>query len=102
MATPFSRTLRSLAADRPRRSAVSLALGVALLAGWLAWMFVARVAVYVTSPEARVEIDKVAHPIQAPLSGRVVAVSMELGKQVHAGDVLVELDVEAQRLEVDR
>ncbi len=100
MASPFSRTLRSVREDGARRSRSALAAGLLLLAAWTCWLFFSRLPVYVTSTEARLEIDRAAHPIQAPLAGRVTRVAMQLGLDVRAGDALVELDIEPQRLEL--
>lgn len=52
MATPFSRTLRSLSSDSFRASVVSLSLGMLALVLWLAWFFLARITIYETSQNA--------------------------------------------------
>ncbi|MEJ7734218.1 MAG: biotin/lipoyl-binding protein [Polyangiaceae bacterium] len=59
-------------------------------------------AVYVASPNARIEIARLTHPLQAPVSGRITALHATLGRTVAVGDVLVELDVEPQRLELEQ
>jgi len=96
MASPFSRTLRSLESDG-HRWARGLAPAVLLLAAWGAWFVSARVAVYEVSDSARLEADRAAHPIDAPVDGRIVAVHWQLGQRVAAGDVLVELEANEQR-----
>jgi membrane fusion protein (multidrug efflux system) len=45
-----------------------------------------------------VEVDRAPHPIEAPVAGTVVASHLVIGREVAAGDVLVELDVEPLRL----
>src|SRR5262249_47128971 len=40
-------------------------------------------------------------PLQASVAGRVVATRMILGREVQAGDVLVELDIETERLRLE-
>ena len=100
MATAFARTLRSVSDDRARRSTFALVVGLGLLAAWSTWFCCSTLPVYVTSTQARVEVDRAAYPIQAPLAGRIALVTMQLGMDVHAGDALVELDTEPQRLEV--
>lgn len=89
-----------MADDRARGSSVMLLTGIAMLVAWSCWLLFSKLPVYVTSAEARIEIDRAAHPIQSPLSGRIVVVTMRLGMEVQAGDALVELDTEPQRLEV--
>jgi membrane fusion protein (multidrug efflux system) len=91
MAAPFSRSMRFLATDSPRVSRVALLVGTLLLGAWLTWFFGARVAVYVVSETARVEVGRVAYRVDAPVTGQVAAVHLALGRDVKAGDVLVEL-----------
>src|ERR1041384_303176 len=101
MPTPFSRTARSLNADAYRRSTLGLLIMVAVLGAWVAWLFAAKVAIYETSDQARLEVDNAVPPIESPIFGRVVATNLIMGREVQAGDVLVELDAEAQRLQLN-
>jgi len=101
MATPFSRTLRALKADSFRGSLLALACVIALLGGWMAWFFLARVARYEVTDTARLEVDQETHPVQSPVLARVVSSNLVLGKEVKAGDVLVQLDANAERLQVE-
>jgi len=100
MSTAFSRTLRLLDADRGRLSLAGLLGGIALLGGWTAWALLARVTLYEVTPAARLEVDRAIYPIQAPLLGRVSATTLAVGRAVQAGEVLVELDTSAERLQV--
>jgi len=100
MATPFSRTFRALEADSFRGSLLALACVIALLGGWLAWFFLAKVARYEVTETARLEVDQETHPVQSPVLARVVASNLVLGKEVRAGDVLLELDSNAEQLQV--
>ncbi|WP_434045377.1 MULTISPECIES: hypothetical protein [Sorangium] len=72
MASVFSRTQRALDVDNPRRVVLELALVLSLLAGWAAWLALARVAVYVSSDEARIEAGGAA-PAAGAGAPRVVA-----------------------------
>jgi membrane fusion protein (multidrug efflux system) len=100
MATGFSRTLRSLEADRFRRTALVL-VGAALLLGiWGVWATKARLGLYEVTENARLEIDNAVYPLQAPSAGRVVAASMVIGQEVAEGDVLVELESAPQTFEL--
>ncbi|MFL6263425.1 MAG: HlyD family secretion protein [Thermoanaerobaculia bacterium] len=92
MPNPFSRTLRSLESDGHRRWILGLVPALLLLAAWSAWFFGTRVAVYEVSDRARIEAEREAHPVQAPVDGRVAALHWRLGQEVAAGDVLVELE----------
>jgi membrane fusion protein (multidrug efflux system) len=99
MPATFSRTLRSLEADGPRCRTVNL-LVLALAAAWGAWSFLGRVGVYEVTREARLEVDNAAHPVASPVEGRVVETRVTIGREVRAGDVLIVLDAQAQRLAI--
>ena len=96
MATAFTRTLRSLAADRFRNSAVALLAGFVLVSAWGYWACASRVTLYEITETARLEVVSAIYPLQSPIDGRVTASTLEVGREVHEGDVLVELDVEPQ------
>jgi len=100
MPSPFSRTIRSLNAERSRLSAAAALVSVAILGGWSLWFIAARVTVYETSEAARLEVDSSVHPIEAAVSGRVIRTSLAIGREVQAGDVLVEMESDAQRLQL--
>ncbi len=100
MAASFSRTLRSLRNERPRRSALGLLLVVVLLAGWASWMVLARLTVYEVSNTARLEVRQQAHNVQASVGGQVVATHLELGARVEQGALLLELNAEQENLEL--
>ena len=100
MATAFTRTLRSLAVDRFRNTAIALLAGVAFAGAWAYWAYTSRVTLYEITESARMEVDRAIYPIQSPIDGRVTATTLEVGREVHEGDVLVELDVEPQRLQI--
>jgi multidrug resistance efflux pump len=100
MLSSFSRSVRSLAADSPRRPVLALLFATALLLAWTAWLFLARVAVYEVSDRADLQVDRAAHPIEAQFTGRVVSSNLMLDREVKSGDVLVELDADAQELQL--
>ena len=102
MATTFSRSMRSLEADGFRRSTLGLAWVGLMLAAGLGWFFFARITLYETAEGARLEVQHAAHPVEVPHAGRVVASFLTLGQQVQAGDLLVELDSESERLELEQ
>lgn len=100
MSTAFSRTVRSLQGDRFGVSNAAIAVVLILLAGWAAWFFGAELSVYAVSEHARLEVDHESHPVETRVSGQVVATSLELGRIVREGDVLVELDADPIRLQL--
>ena len=101
MSTPFSRSMQSLAADGFRYSLSGMLLAAVLLSAWAVWFFIARVTLYEVSVGARLEVSEAAHPVEAQVAGRVRATHLVLGQEVQGGDVLVELDVDAQRLQLE-
>jgi len=91
--------MRSLAADGFGRSLAGVLAATLLLGGWGAWFLLSRVAVYEVTQNARLEVDRAAYPIATPVAGRVAVTRLVVGQEVQAGEVLVELDAEAQRLQ---
>jgi multidrug resistance efflux pump len=100
MPSPFSRTIRSINAESSRLSTIALIVVAAILGGWALWFMAARVAIYETSEEARLEVDSAAHPIEAVAAGRVIKTNLAIGREVQAGEVLVELESDSQRLQL--
>jgi membrane fusion protein (multidrug efflux system) len=98
LASPFSRTTRSLAKDTSRFSLVVWLIAALLLGSWMAWFLFGTVNVYEVSKRARIEVRQAAHSIEASLPGRIVSTSLSIGQEVRLGDVLVELDATAERL----
>ena len=97
MSSPFSRSLRAIDSDRSR-TWWPAAVVAGLLAAWTAWFVFARVPLYETSASARIEAAAAAHPVQARLIGRTVRVNLTVGARVREGEVLVELEADAERL----
>ena len=102
MAYAFSRTLRALALDRSGSPAWLVATASLVVIGWLVWFFAARVTLYEVTPNARLEVDGAAHPIATTISGRVASTSLVLGQTVVAGQILVELDAEADKHKLEQ
>ncbi len=101
MANNFSRTLRALRADGPAGWLIQALVAALLLGLWGAWFFGSRVTVLAVSTSARAEVDRQAHPVDAPVAGRIARVDMQLGAEVEEGQLLVELEVEEQRSLLD-
>jgi multidrug resistance efflux pump len=98
----FRATNQQIARDRTRRQALLLLIPMLLMMLWGAWMYLARISVYASTDQARVEVAQTAFIVQAPISGRVVKSSLALGDEVRHGSVLVELEAEPQQLRVDQ
>ena len=101
MSMPFSRTLRSLSADSFKSWSIVLLVATLTLSLWLAWSIFAQIPLYVMTANARVEVSRDVHPIETPITGRVVAIHVALGKEVVAGEVLFELDARDQQLDLN-
>lgn len=100
MSTSFSRTMRSLESDNFRSWFVGLFLVVLALLAWGYWLIFSEITLYEISPVARLEVDRGVHPIEALVEGRVVRTELALGREVKAGEVLVEIDSSAQKLQL--
>lgn len=102
MAIAFSRSMRTLAHDRGSVSRWLATLAAIAFAGWLVWFFGAKVTVIAKSETGRVEVNQLAYGLDAPVAGRIVKLSAELGSKVAAGDVVFELDSEVdQKLQIE-
>jgi membrane fusion protein (multidrug efflux system) len=97
----FSTTRRTLEADSFLGTMLGLILVVGLLAAWGAWFLGAEVALYAVSNSARLEMRQAAHPVEAPVAGRVIASYLVLDREVHGGEILTELDAAAQQLQLE-
>jgi len=97
----FSRTLRSLDADKSWGPVLFMGVVIALLFAWTGWFCLARVSCYEVSERARLEVDRAAHPVQAAVSGRIISSQLVLDQQVKAGDVVVQLDSDSYRLQLE-
>jgi len=98
MPAAFPITGHSLRADRGFLATAFLLAGLALLAAWSAWAFSAAITRYEVSDSARLEVSGAASPVEASESGTVKASHLVLGQRVEAGQILLELDDQDQRL----
>lgn len=101
MSLPFSRTLRSLEADRSRRGPWIALAGIVVLGAWTTWAFAARVAVFAESSEARLAVRRAVFTLEAPIASPIEAVNAVLDQRVARGDVLFQLDDRGPRLARD-
>jgi len=101
MNSQFFRTLGELRSENTITSSILLGSVTCLMAAWVGWLCLARVAVYRTSLQAKVALVNGAVRIDAPVSGRIVATHFSLGDKVHAGDRLVELDSQVAKRQLD-
>src|SRR5690349_17904460 len=98
MPITFSRSVRSLNADNCRVSLWGIAMAASLLVASAGWFFLRRVEVYEAAGNARLEVERQVHPVTAVVAGRVLQSGLILGRKVQAGDVLIELDAESEKL----
>ncbi len=75
-------------------------LGVLVTGAWLGWFLFAEVTVYESSVQSQLEVNSAANPVEAAVEGQVVSTALELGREVRAGEVLVELDSTNLRLQL--
>src|SRR5205814_2631652 len=94
----FSRSMRRLESDGSRPSFIFLGIISVIIALWATWFVKARVAVYASTGVARLEVNQENHPVDAPVVGRVAAVHFVAGQRVEAGDLLLEIDANPERL----
>src|SRR5262245_1965488 len=97
----FARFMLTLDADAFRPSLFGLLLVFVLMAAWMAWFFLARVTLLEVTDTARLEVDRAIYPVAALAAGRVVTTRLAMGQEVQPGDVLVELDSDSQRSQLE-
>jgi multidrug resistance efflux pump len=100
MATGFTRTMRTLERDSFRGSALASGVAAVLFGAWIVWCMTARVALYETTSTARIETDRAASPIQAPIAGRITESRLVIGREVAAGELLIQLDATGKNLQL--
>ena len=100
MSVPFSRTLRSLERDGPMIRGPFLLMLLLSVAGWLAWLVLARVPVLASTNRSRLEVSQEAHEVSSPASGIVVATSVSLDALVLERDPLLTIDSSADKLKL--
>lgn len=96
--TPFIRTTRSLELDTARGSLVIGVIAMSCLLLWLGWFLFGSVSIYEVSKRARLETGASPREVSALQAGRLTRSTLVIGRQVRAGEVLVELDATAQQL----
>ena len=100
MANSFSRSEGYIESDGLRGGVWGLLVVAVLLGLWLLWFFAARIGVYSVSETADLEVDRAAHSVESQFTGRVVSSTLTLDREVQAGEVLVELDADTQKLQL--
>ena len=82
MPATFTRTIRSLGADRGRYGVFWILAACVLIAAWVAWGLAGQVAVYEVAESARLEVTGLPHPVTSALDGQIVESRLELGREV--------------------
>ncbi|MCH9649108.1 MAG: HlyD family secretion protein [Deltaproteobacteria bacterium] len=98
MSTHFNSTLRSLEGDSPWRALRWVPLALLFLISWFCWFFFSSVPVYLTSQEARLQVEGDGIPIAIEKGGRLSKLFVAAGDEVEAGDILLAMESEAEEL----
>src|SRR5262245_57524275 len=101
MGVPFSSSTRSLANDRFSPSLWVIITAAIILGAWVLWLVMARVSVYEISDSGRIEVATSPYPVAAPISGKVMASYLGVGREVQKGDLLIEFESVDERLRLD-
>jgi len=101
LAYPFERTLRSLNYESGTRVLFGL-LMVLCVGGLVTWAVLAEVPLVKVSSQARIEPHNAVYRIEPPSAGRVVRSLLNLDEDIKEGDLLIEFDTRAERLELDQ
>ncbi len=101
MGLSFSNSTRSLSNDKFSHSFLVVIIALIVLGSWIAWLVMARVGVYEIADSGRIEVDTSLYPIAVPSAGKVVATYLAVGREVQAGDLLIEFEATDERLRLD-
>lgn len=102
MAYPFERTLRSLNGYESGTRVLLVVLVMLGVGGLVTWAVVAEVPIVKVSSQARIEPHNAVYRIEPPSAGRVIRSVMNLDEEVKEGDILIEFDTRAERLELEQ
>jgi multidrug resistance efflux pump len=94
----FPRTRRSLNTPRLRQQAGIVFVLTILFGAWLLWLEKGTVSLYVPSERARLEVQELPVPVQAPVDGQVTMADVRLGRLVAQGDEILKLDTRSFEL----
>src|SRR5215813_9722078 len=103
---PSTRSLRHrmtapVRVSRTRGSHWVLAGLLLVLVGLSAWGVLARVPVYAVALHTPLDLDSALQVVMTPVAGQVRVTHLQVGREVQAGEVLVEFDSTAQRLQLE-
>jgi multidrug efflux pump subunit AcrA (membrane-fusion protein) len=96
-----AQTRSSWKSPRSRWAWVGVLLVVGGLSAWGAWSMLTRTAVYVVSSLTSLTLDPTIQFVTTPVAGQVSVTRLQVGREVQADEVLVELDSTEQRLQVE-
>ncbi len=91
-ARSFFLTTRALRSDRSENRVLGIALLLLFFLGLLAWLTLSNLQLTVRSKSASLHVVEAVEAISSTVSARLQAVHIELGDQVHKGDLLLTLD----------
>src|SRR4029434_1854761 len=87
--------------SRTRGSRWVLAGLLLVLAGLSAWGVLARVPVYAVALHTPLALDPTLQVVMTPVAGQVRVTHLQVGREVQDGEVLMEFDSTAQRLQLE-
>jgi len=81
---------------------VFVVLMVLCASGLVTWSLFAKVPLVKVSTQARIEPHNAVYRLEPPSSGRVVLSRLNLDEEVKEGDLLIEFDTRAERIELEQ
>jgi len=60
----------------------------------------ARISLFEVTDKARLEVDRAIYPVEAPISGKVTAAWLAVGREVKPGDALFEIEADSAQLQL--
>ncbi|MBO1318785.1 HlyD family secretion protein [Acanthopleuribacter pedis] len=92
MSVLFTQTMRAMRADHPKYLIAGKLLILLVMAIWGYWFFKSSIVLYETSAACRLELRPAPMRIESEIQGSVASHTLELGREVQRGEVLLTLD----------
>ena len=68
---------------------------------WMYWFVFSRVEIYEVSTSAKLQVAQAPHTVSTLLPSKILSTKLTIGQLVQVGDILVELDANTQRLQLE-
>lgn len=101
MSSPFKNTLRIIERDSPISIIWKVLFIGFIFVIWIFWASFSKITIYERSQSARLENVTTIHHITVQASGQVIENSLQIGKSVNEGELLLKIDAADETLKLN-